>query len=329
MNRLLLTALFACLFFGAVPAAAQEEAVPPPPGALVDVGGHFLHLYCTGEGSPTVVIDAGLANWSIQWLHVQDALAETTRVCTYDRAGYGWSEPGPEPRTSQQIVDELYLLLTSADLQMPIVLVGHSFGALNAQLFANQHPDSVSGLVLIDGPNPRVESSLPPEWGDFSRQLYKDFPQFAEFAEQGLIPPDSIDVPEGLPEAVHSLYQQQLATPGFFNTAFAESSSFEDSLQQVADSPVAFNDLPIVVIQRGLPLVMPEIPGAEIELTPELLEAVEADNAYQQGALALLSSQGTLITAENSSHDVQFTEPEVIVDAVQQVIQVINDTAQP
>jgi pimeloyl-ACP methyl ester carboxylesterase len=324
MNRRLLTILFACLSLGVLTTAAQDETPPPAPGELIEVGDHQLHLYCIGEGSPTVMIETGLASWSIQWWHVQEAISAFTRVCTYDRAGYGWSSIGPEPRTSQKVVDEFTLLLEAANIETPIVLVGHSFGALTAQLFANQHPELTAALVLIDGPNPYIASTLPQEWNDFSLQLYEDFPSYAEFAEQGMIPPESIEIPANLPEAVHSLYQQQLATPGFFRTAYAEISSFSDSLQQVEASEITFGDLPLLVIRRNLPLEIPEIPNLSIEITSELRELVEADNTAQQEALAQLSTRGVLITAENSSHDVHFSEPQVIVEAVQAAIQAID-----
>ncbi len=324
MNRLLVTVLFAYLCFGAVTVIAQDKTMPEAPGELIEVGDHQLHLYCIGDGSPTVMIEAGLASWSIQWWHVQEAISAFTRVCTYDRAGYGWSSIGPEPRTSQQIVDEFTLLLEAGEIETPIVLVGHSFGAVTAQLFANQYPELTAALVLIDGPNPYVESTLPQEWNDFSLQLYEDFPSYAEFAEQGLIPPESIEVPANLPEAVHSLYQQQLATPGFFRTAYAEISSFSDSLQQVAASEIAFGDLPLMVIRRNLPVEIPEIPNLSVDMSSELRDLVEADNTAQQEALAALSTRGVLIIAENSSHDVQYSEPEVIVEAVEAAIQAIN-----
>ena len=93
---------------------ASTPAAPAPPGELVDVDGHAMHLYCTGEGSPTVVLDTGLGDSSVNFHPLQESIAEFTRVCSYDRAGYGWSEPGPEPRTSQQIVDELSTLLETA-----------------------------------------------------------------------------------------------------------------------------------------------------------------------------------------------------------------------
>src|SRR5438105_10237 len=105
------------LLVGALYESAAETAdarVYLPPGQLVDVGGYHLHVNCTGTGSPTVVIDAGLGDWSTVWSWVQPEVAQTTRVCTYDRAGSGWSEAGPQPRTAQAFVSDLHAALTQA-----------------------------------------------------------------------------------------------------------------------------------------------------------------------------------------------------------------------
>lgn len=127
-----------------------EAGVMLMPGELIDVGGYQLHIYCLGEGSPTVVLDAGGGDWSLVMLPLQQQLAEFTRTCVYDRAGSGWSEAGPLPVTAQANADALYALLTNAEVEAPYVLVGHSYGGLNVRLFASQHPESVAGVVLID-----------------------------------------------------------------------------------------------------------------------------------------------------------------------------------
>src|SRR5215210_6974824 len=118
---------------------------------MVDVGYYSLHLYCTGEGgAPTVVMDSGLGGTVLDWQLVQPEVAKFMRVCTYDRAGMGWSDPGAQPRTSQQIVKELHTLLGNAGVQGPYVLVGHSLGGTNMQVYDNQYSDEVAGIVLVD-----------------------------------------------------------------------------------------------------------------------------------------------------------------------------------
>jgi len=131
-------------------ASAVDASHYPPPGKLVDIGGYRLHINCTGTGSPTVILDAGLGGTSLDWSKVQPAVAHFTRVCSYDRAGYGWSDTGPGPRTSQQIVKELHLLLVHAQVSGPYILVGHSLGGLNMRQYAYRYPGEVAEMVLLN-----------------------------------------------------------------------------------------------------------------------------------------------------------------------------------
>lgn len=128
-----------------------------PPGELVDVGAHRLHLRCAGAGSPAVVFDAALGASSLSWSLVHPPVARVTTACTYDRAGFGWSDAGPRPRSAGRIADELATLLQAAGVAPPWVLVGHSFGGLVVRLLAARRPADVAGLVL-------VEPAIPEEW---------------------------------------------------------------------------------------------------------------------------------------------------------------------
>src|ERR1043165_9432869 len=143
-------------------AAAGDARRYPPPGQLVDVGGYRLHIQCVGSGNPTVVLDAGLSGSSLDWSLVQPELGRTTRVCAYDRAGMGWSDPGPQPRTPRRIADELHTLLTNAGIAGPYVLVGHSLGGKNVRLFALSHPDQVAAMVLVDARGEYVDANTSP-----------------------------------------------------------------------------------------------------------------------------------------------------------------------
>src|SRR6266704_3479196 len=122
----------------------------PPPGRLVDLDHHRLHLLESGRGSPTIVLEAGLMSTVLSWSNLQRELTESYRVVSYDRAGLGWSDLGPMPRTSDRIVDELHRLLQQAAIPPPYVLVGHSFGGLTMPLFAARFPEEVAGMVLVD-----------------------------------------------------------------------------------------------------------------------------------------------------------------------------------
>jgi pimeloyl-ACP methyl ester carboxylesterase len=131
-------------------ATDRDQRVHPAPGTMVDVNGRSLHLRCTGQGSPAVILETGLGGWSSFWALIQPAVGQTTRVCSYDRAGLGWSEAGSEPRDARQIATELHALLGAASVAGPFVLVGHSNGGLYTRMFAGMYPDEVVGMVLAD-----------------------------------------------------------------------------------------------------------------------------------------------------------------------------------
>jgi pimeloyl-ACP methyl ester carboxylesterase len=151
---------------GAVGAIAQVIATAmgnrnfPPPGRLLDVGGYQMHLYCTGEGGPTVILDSASLDTVSGWHWVQAELAKSTRVCAYDRPGLGWSDLGPEPRDAEQNAGQLHTLLAQAGIPGPYVLVGHSFGGLYMRVFAAHYPDEVAGMVLIEGTHPDFPARL-------------------------------------------------------------------------------------------------------------------------------------------------------------------------
>ncbi len=133
----------------------------PMPGQLVDVGGHRLHLHCTGSGSPTVVLEPGHGGSSSDFGWIAPAVARDTRVCVYDRAGRGWSEAAPTPQDGARIAADLHTLLERADVPGPYVLAGHSFGGLYVRSFAAQFPDQVAGVVLLDSTAPRPGPARP------------------------------------------------------------------------------------------------------------------------------------------------------------------------
>jgi pimeloyl-ACP methyl ester carboxylesterase len=153
----LVVALLVLALIGAIYQAFATEIyrrIYPPPGELVDVGGHSLHINCVGEGSPTVILESGSGATSVDWANIQPEVADTTRVCAYDRAGSGWSEPGPGPGDPQQIAAELHTLLGNAGIDGPYILVGHSFGGLYVLMYADLYPNEVEGMVLVDSSHP-------------------------------------------------------------------------------------------------------------------------------------------------------------------------------
>jgi pimeloyl-ACP methyl ester carboxylesterase len=131
-------------------AEASDRRVYLPSGQVLEVDGYLMHITCTGRGSPTVILEAGGGYFSMVWARIQPKIAQSTRVCAYDRAGYGWSSPRPEPRNAQRIAAELHSLLARAGVEPPYVMVGHSVGGLYIRVYNAQYPGEVVGMVLVD-----------------------------------------------------------------------------------------------------------------------------------------------------------------------------------
>ena len=158
------------------------NAANQPDDQMVNIGTHRLHIYCTGQGSPTVVMDTGFRDASDKLRPLQARIAQETRVCVYDRAGYGSSEPGPMPRHGRQVAGELKLLLERAGVPGPYVLVGHSLGGLNMQVFASQYPELVTGMVLIESPPLRF--ILGQQFSELYQRAKQEGPNMLAMAEQ-------------------------------------------------------------------------------------------------------------------------------------------------
>jgi pimeloyl-ACP methyl ester carboxylesterase len=141
----------------------RDSRLHPPPGTLLDLGTHRLHVLEKGRGSPTIILEAGLMSTMLSWSEIQYTLAQSYRVVSYDRAGLGWSDLGPLPRTAERMVEELHTLLERAAIPSPYVLVGHSFGGLTMPLFAARYPRETAGMVLVD-------PVVPAEWNPPSEQ---------------------------------------------------------------------------------------------------------------------------------------------------------------
>lgn len=275
----------------------------PPPGRLVDVGGYRLHIHCSGhEGAsgPTVVMDAGIGECSLGWGLVQPEIAKFARVCTYDRAGLGWSDSAPTPRISQQIVNDLHALLTNAEIKPPYVLVGHSFGGLNARLYASQFPEEVAGIVLVDS-------------------AHEDYP----FHSPLLIRVGLLIAPLGIPRLFaqfvvadnpifnrHSKYPKAYraiaASTKYLYTVRREYSAADESRRQGRRSKKSLGDRPLVIL----------LPTSDHELFP-VARKLQTD-------LASRSTEGKLIMVENTGHHIQHDRPEVVVDAVREVVEAVR-----
>ena len=166
--RNLIVALAMSIACGKAIAQTPADMIYARPGTLISVGTHRLNFYCMGSGTPTVVMDGGLADWAPTFSGLQQRVAAFTRTCTYDRAGYGFSEAGPMPRSADRIAEELHTALHNGGIAGPYLLVGLAYGGVHLRAFADRWMPEVAGLVLINGDAPDVE---PPEMSDYFQKL--------------------------------------------------------------------------------------------------------------------------------------------------------------
>jgi pimeloyl-ACP methyl ester carboxylesterase len=270
---------------------------------MVDIGSHRLHLLCEGSGSPTVVIDSGLGALALEWRGVQRELAAQFTTCLYDRAGYGWSEPGPQPRTTARITEELALLLERGDVPGPYVLVGHSFGGYTAQLFARRFPERTAGVVLVEASHPEQV------------QRFLDSPlrlNTAPSRRKGRVVYSGFTIHDGLPDEVRQAVYAVGFTPKARLAMTQEYLWFRDSAAEVAAAG-PMPDRPLVVLARGRRAGDPPATGTARDA---LFEQIWLQLQHE---LAASAPRAALLVAERSSHQVHLDEPELVVDAVAMV----------
>jgi pimeloyl-ACP methyl ester carboxylesterase len=278
----------------------------PPPGKLVDVGGHRLHLYCKGTGTPTVIIETGIATPSLAWFPVQNGVARFTRVCTYDRAGLGWSDPAPLPLSMADRVRDLHTLLSRAGVTGPFLFVGHSYGGLLIRMFARKYPDQVAGMVLVDSVDGRLWQT--PVMVDAHRRRLK------------LLEGRELDARFGLVR--FELRRQAVAAAIFGQPEYWTAASDEVRLaispngMEDPETPGEFDHLPLIVIRRG---------ESMDESGPGMsAEQFERQWKQAQERLARLSANSELIVAEDSDHDIQIEQPQIIVDEIDRLVAAIR-----
>jgi pimeloyl-ACP methyl ester carboxylesterase len=288
--------------------AAGDTRRYPPPGQLVDVGSHSLHLHCVGQGSPTVVLDAGLGAFSLDWGAVQPQTATSTRVCAYDRAGLGWSDPGPTPRSPQQFAAELHALLTNAGVEGPYVFVAHSISGKTVRLFASQHPNDVAGMVLIDARHESVDEHLTPEQHAAEVAQQRRFQNMINWmAKFGLVRllwapawPSVLQGSENLSPDTRTAIGVLQARPRQIENALAEGQARSDS-NNLLRTAAPLGDTPLIVLAAA----------QNVDHLPSWKEA--------QSIMAGLSSNSRLIVAPGG-HAIHFEHPALVVESIRQVV---------
>ena len=299
-------------------AAEQDRRAYSPPGQFVNIDGTRLHINCTGQGSPTVILESGLGGWSSYWALIQPALAGGVRVCSYDRAGLGWSDPGPQPRDARHIAVELHALLVGADVPGPYVLAAHSNGGLYARMFASLYPEDVAGMMLADATPTDLFDRLPATRASFDmfEQQARTFQWLApvgmtRLLTGGAMAADLVRFPSPAREEILALY----STSRQWHGAELEVQAMRTSMAQVSQlGGLGARSLMVVTSTEG---------AASVEQA-EIKRAIYTD-------MARLSSNSRQVVVEGATHTGLTLNPEhaqMTSAAIRQVVDVVR-TGQP
>ena len=287
-----------------------------PSGILYDVDGRRSHLHCSGDGVPTVILEAGLyPGGSLSWSNIYPDLAEGSRVCSYDRAGIMWSQSRDEPRDAFNIANELHALLGAASESPPYVLVGHSLGGVLVRVFDHRFPGEVVGFVFVDSSHPEQNQRLSPEPAEAGLPSPLLIKALSAIGVLRLMYGSSR--PEALPE--HAAAAFAALFPQSINGAMREIAALDAILDQSAETG-PLGDRPIVVLTAGR---NPDYP----DQLPPGVDRWQKVERELQAELAALSTNSDHRVVPNASHDIHWDEPSAVVVGVHDVVDAVRNGA--
>jgi pimeloyl-ACP methyl ester carboxylesterase len=319
------------------PYASTKDSVRLPDGRI-------MHLVCMGQGSPSVVLLAGMFDWSIAWNQVQPSVGAETRVCAWDRAGLGLSDPPARPQLIDATTADLEAALAAGHVEPPYVLVGHSVGGYESLLFADRRPSQVAGMVLVDPQYPdevRILSRVTPATTEFTDQMSKEYPNplidllrrcsaglRAGTVRKGGPDPERClqpELPARYPPKLTAVLDERLASAApdtiastFDTLVFIYSLALLEANARMAVNPDRnYGSMPLVVLTASKPNVPPGLPETVKAELPA--GAAEWRRAHQE--LAALSTRGTHRIIEDSLHDIPHQNPQAVIDAILEVVE--------
>jgi pimeloyl-ACP methyl ester carboxylesterase len=313
------------------PAPDKSLAIYARPQQLIELrGGRRLHLYCIGKGSPTVILTAGLGDWVVTWSKVQASIARKTRACAWDRAGFGYSDPSSVPQDVKHTTADLDEVLRKAEINGPYVLVGHSFGGYESLLFADRHHRQVLGMVLVDPSFPNQDRRIGVVAPRFAALLrsYDDLgianlKKCAAELRSGSLkigspdPDKCFDYPPSYPAELKEALIRVDSNPSRLTTQVSLIEQAARSSEMVVNQKRNYGQIPLRILTSSeLPDLPSNTPAEAIAEWP--IFSVEWSNAHD--AMAALSTRGVNSRVQGSSHYIQEIKPEVVISAVNAVI---------
>ncbi len=294
-------------------ANARDARRFPRIGTLYQVDGETLNLHCIGQGSPAVILEAGLGSPAYSWFKVQPEISRWTRVCSYDRAGYGWSAPARGPRDARTIAQQLHALLAAGDVKPPYVFVGHSFGGFIARVFNGMYPAEIESAVLVDSSHPDQERYMPPALVREDARMLAKFRFVPPAINIGLVRLmrkfGALDVvPRGATGRDRDILEYLIFQPKFFRAALAEMALMNSVSADQTRAAGGFGDKPLVVITAGRREMENDYGFLKVwtgKLQPDLLN---------------LSSNRRQVFLADSTHLVPYDRPDAIVSAVHDLL---------
>jgi pimeloyl-ACP methyl ester carboxylesterase len=326
------------------PAGVDYSAYTQPQRMIEVAPGRRLNLVCMGRaraGVPTVVFEIGVGDPAGDWARVQPEVAKSTRACSYDRAGVGFSDPGTGDGSSAGAVADLRQLLVAADIPPPYLLVGQSSGGMSVRLFYYLHPDEVAGLVLVEPSHEEQDEGFRmvsarelnrADWVALREPGRLDRLRCIDAAHRGVDPASEafkdcvVDAPATLPDAIKPSWVRMQYGEKFQRAQGAEELAvFDQSVAQLREHRRAFGDLPVIVLTRS-----PETRPLRDWETPHLREVRYRVWANLHQGLADSSSRGEHRVVPDSDHMMMLTQPGAVITAVADVLAMIEtDRAAP
>ena len=276
-------------------ATRRDLARTPRPGRLVDIGGHRLHIWCSGSGAPSVILEAGLGGSSADWGFVQPEVTGFTQVCSYDRGGMGYSDPGPSPRTTRRITYELVQLLDRTGITGQVVLVGASIGGLAVRVFASEHPQRTAGLVLVDASHENQDTEVP--------RVAPFVPLLSSLGIFRILGVTFGPPPTSLAPPVRGFAQATGFRAAAYQTVVDEFTHLRQSAEEVKATRRQLS-IPMIVVTAG--------------------QGTDAAWLNLQRDQVGLSQRGCQIIAEQSGHGVALGQPGVVIHAIREIVDAVK-----